>query len=263
MYVNAHAIGQHYFERNSSLEYHHLVWKRKTKHTGGRIIRPRTVNYSTVSLTTDLPEAEQQSHHQNLPPLPQVSVFWLGPPRHQQTCPIFGQQSLLYLKTHHLHFDPSTNPQSQSHLGHYHCCCCLSQLLCYHPGEVLPQAFPHYLLLRKNVDQRAFFQWNFSSHTQCPPLATQCKIKSLVNIFHGNTELTLGTIYSYVGYNGAEHKIQTNSPNETLKGQESQLAGDQPTDYLQALPRIWTSGLQDTTPGSEWGHPLNKGLPEC
>ena len=40
-----------------------------------------------------------------------------------------------------------------------------------------------------------------------------------------------------MGYNGAEHKTETNSPNETLKGQESQLAGDQPTDYLQALPR--------------------------
>lgn len=66
-----------------------------------------------------------------------------------------------------------------------------------------------------------------------------------------------------MGYNGAEHKTETNSPNETLKGQESQLAGDQPTDYLQALPRTWTSGLQDTTPGSEWGHSLNKGLPEC
>ena len=25
--------------------------------------------------------------------------------------------------------------------------------------------------------------------------------------------------------------IETNSPNETLKGQESQLAGDQPTEY--------------------------------
>ena len=44
-------------------------------------------------------------------------------------------------------------------------------------------------------------------------------------------------LYSYVVYNGAEHKIETNSPNETLKGQESQLAGDQPTGYLQALPR--------------------------
>ena len=150
------------FERNSSLGYRNLVWKGKTKHTGRRIIRPQTVNYSSVSLTTDLPEAEQQSHHQNLPPLLQVSVFWPGPPRHQQTCPIFGQQPLLYLKAHHLHFDPSTNPQSQSHLGHYHCCC-LSQLLCYHPGEVLPQPFPHYLFLRKNVDQRVFFQWNFSS----------------------------------------------------------------------------------------------------
>ena len=41
----------------------------------------------------------------------------------------------------------------------------------------------------------------------------------------------------FIGYNGAEHKIETNSPNETLKGQESQLAGDQPTGYLQALPR--------------------------
>lgn len=75
------------------------------------------------------------------------------------------------------------------------------------------------------------------THTM-PSFSNTCTIKNLVNIFHGNTELTLGTIYSYVGYNGAENKIETNSPNETLKGQESQLAGDQPTEYLQALPRI-------------------------
>jgi len=63
----------------------------------------------------------------------------------------------------------------------------------------------------------------------------------IIYIYNNNSNFplfTLGTIYSYIGYNGAEHKTETNSPNETLKGQESQLAGDQPTGYLQALPKI-------------------------